>query len=347
MTVVTAEGVDAGVAAHYGDPFREQRTLADGTGVVDRGNRGVITVSGPERLSWLHNITTQHLLELRPYQGSETLVLSPHGHVEHHAVLVDDGETLWLDTEPGAAPGLLEFLERMKFFARVELRDVSDRYLVLSCRGTRAPGSETGPDLDAPDVLPLPGPKFATGAVPARPTVRYAAAPLPGGGIARRTPYGWIDLLVPRAVAERHLAVWPRCGIWAYEALRVAARTPRLGLDTDHRTLPHEVGWLATAVHLEKGCYRGQETVARVHNLGRPPRRLVLIHLDGSSDQLPAPGTDVEAGGRRVGFLGTAVQHFELGPVALAVIKRSVSDDAALTVAGMSAAVDPDPVGQP
>lgn len=341
MTVITAEGIDAGVPAHHGDPLREQRALSGGTGVVDRSNRGVITVSGPERLTWLHNITTQHLLELRPYQGTETLVLSPHGHVEHHAVVVDDGETLWLDTEPGAAPGLLGFLERMKFFAQVELRDVSDRYAVLSCRG-----SDHGKDLDPPDVLALPGPKFPTGSVPACPTARYAAAPLAAGGIARRMPDGWIDLLVPRDAVEQHLAAGPRCGIWAYEALRVAARTPRLGLDTDHRTLPHEIGWLATAVHLEKGCYRGQETVARVHNLGRPPRRLVLVHLDGSSDELPAPGTDVEAGGRRVGFLGTAVQHFELGPIALAVVKRSVPDDAALTVAGMSAAVDPDPVAQ-
>ena len=87
---------------------------------------------------------------------------------------------------------------------------------------------------------------------------------------------------------------------------------------------PHEVGWIGSAVHLNKGCYRGQETVARVQNLGKPPRRLVLIHFDGSSDVLPAPGTPLEHQGRTVGFVGTAVQHFELGPIALAVIKRSL-----------------------
>jgi folate-binding protein YgfZ len=341
MTVVAAEGVDAGVPAHYGDPLREQRTLAEGIGVVDRGNRGVISVSGPERLSWLHNITTQHLLDLRPYQGTETLVLSPHGHVEHHAALVDDGGTLWLDTEPGAVPALLEFLHRMTFFAQVEVRDVSDGYSVLSLRGPEIPGVGRV-DLASPDVLPLPGPKFPAGFVPARPTAVYHATGLPGGGIARRMPGGWTDVLVPRAASAGLLAAGPRCGIWAYEALRVASRTPRLGLDTDHRTLPHEVAWLATAVHLEKGCYRGQETVARVHNLGRPPRRLVLLHLDGSSDQLPPPGVDVETGGRRVGTLGTALHHFELGPIALALLKRNVADDAALTVAGFAAAVDPD-----
>ncbi|HEX6073784.1 MAG TPA: folate-binding protein [Micromonosporaceae bacterium] len=342
MTAVTAKGVDAGVAAHYGDPLREQRALAGGAGVVDRGNRGVITVSGPERLSWLHNITTQHLSQLRPYQGTETLVLSPHGHVEHHVTLVDDGETVWLDTEPGAAPALLDFLQRMRFFTQVEVADMSDGYAVLSCRGADVLGVRKL-DLDPPDVLPLPGPKFRTGSVPTRPTAIYHGARLPGGGIVRRMPGGWTDIVLPRTASGEPLAIGPRCGIWAYEALRVAARTPRFGVDTDHRTLPHEVGWLSTAVHLEKGCYRGQETVARVHNLGRPPRRLVLLHLAGNSDHLPAPGTDVEAGGRRVGSLGTALHHFELGPIALALVKRTVADDAELTAGGFVAAIDPDP----
>jgi folate-binding protein YgfZ len=129
-------------------------------------------------------------------------------------------------------------------------------------------------------------------------------------------------------------------GMWAFEALRVEARRPRLGLETDHRTIPHEVGWIGVAVHLQKGCYRGQETVARVHNLGRPPRRMVLLHLSGESDVLPEPGTPVELDGRTVGFVGTAVQHWELGPVALAVIKRTVPDDATLAVGGARASVD-------
>ncbi len=96
---------------------------------------------------------------------------------------------------------------------------------------------------------------------------------------------------------------------------------PRLGLDTDHRTIPHELGWIETAVHLTKGCYRGQETVARVHNLGHPPRRLVRLLLDGSEDRLPGHGDPVTADGTEVGFTGSAARHYELGPVALAVIK--------------------------
>jgi folate-binding protein YgfZ len=129
-------------------------------------------------------------------------------------------------------------------------------------------------------------------------------------------------------------------GLWAFEALRVEARRPRFGFETDHRTIPHEVGWIGRAVHLDKGCYRGQETVARVQNLGKPPRRLVLVHLSGDSDELPEPGTPVQLDGRTVGFLGTALHHYELGPIALAVIKRSLSDAISLEIAGQRGLMD-------
>src|SRR5262249_59685944 len=156
------------------------------------------------------------------------------------------------------------------------------------------------------------------------------------------------DLGVPRGLlaegAERLTAAGGApAGLWAYDALGVQARRPRLGVDTDHRTLPHEVGWIGVAVHLDKGCYRGQETVARVHNLGHPPRRLVLLHLSGESEELPAPGAAVESGGRAVGRLGTAVRHHELGQIALALVQRAVPDGAELTVQGVAASLDPAP----
>ena len=342
---------DAGVAAHYGDPAREQRVLATAVGLVDRSHRGVVAVPGPDRLEWLHNLTTQHLSGLRAGEGTETLVLSPHGHLEHHALVLEDGTTTWLDTEPGRAGTLLEFLARMRFLTRVEPRDATGELAVLSLVGPGLDGALAAlgvAPVAAADLLAVPGPKFPTGAVPARPTARYAAGALPGGGWARRGRLG-VDLLVPRPrVADLAGALAaagvPVCGLWAYEAVRVAARVARLGFDTDHRTLPMEVDLVAPAVHLEKGCYRGQETVARVHHLGRPPRYLVLLHLDGmTTDRLPAPGTEVTSGGRAVGFLGTAVRHAELGPIALAVVRRNVGEDAALRVGDSAAAIDPTP----
>jgi folate-binding protein YgfZ len=340
------ESRDADLVAHYGDPVREQRAMESDVALVDRSNRGVIAIGGPERLTWLHNLTTQHLLALAPGEGSELLVLSPHGHVEHDALLVDDGTTTWLDVEPGTAAELVDFLLKMRFLTQADPVEVTSDWALLSLVGPNAATALARLGVTAPDeprVQPVPGPKFASSDVAARPTTVFATVALPGGGWARRHA-DRIDLLVPRAsIAEvtETLAVTP-AGIWAYEALRVASRRPRLGLETDHRTIPAEIELLAPAVHLDKGCYRGQETVARVHNLGRPPRRLVLLHLDGvSTDELPAPGSPVVAAdGREVGFVGTAARHHELGIIALAVVKRNVADDAPLTVGPSAAAID-------
>jgi tRNA-modifying protein YgfZ len=378
---VPADAPDTGVAAHYGDPLREQRVAGAGAAVVDRSHRGVIRIDGPDRLSWLHSITSQHLTGLRPMRGSEALVLSPHGHVEHHLVIADDGTTTWLDVEPGTAPALLGYLESMRFLLRVSPADATDAVAVLSVLGPGAvpvvltalpailpPGepqrdavaqlAEVGDVHDDRQLTAGPYPVVRLSAEPAGWTaaepVGAAAKPAPGGPtvgvvLARRLPYG-VDLLVPRAAlaaTARRLAEAgaPVAGMSAFEALRIAARRPRLGRETDHRTIPHEVGWLLHAVHLDKGCYRGQETVARVHNLGRPPRRMALLHLDGA---VAAAGTPVTASGRPVGFVGSSGIHAELGPIALAVVKRSVPDDAALVVTDpdgheVAAAMDPDP----
>jgi tRNA-modifying protein YgfZ len=347
-SVHAAAGVRS-VAAHYGDPMREQRAVATAVGLVDRSHRGVVAVPGEERIGWLHTLTSQHLAQLGPNQGTELLVLSPHGHVEQHAMVAEDGETTWLDTEAGSACDLLSYLEKMRFFTRVDPRDVTTDWALLTLAGPTASDAAAtlgAGGLAAPDVLPVPGAKFPAGSVPPRPSVLYDVRPLPDGGWARRVRLG-VDLLVPRgsmsSVVERLTGAGvPLAGLWAYEAIRVQERMARVGLDTDHRTIPAEVDLLSRSVHLDKGCYRGQETVARVHNLGRAPRRLVLLHLDGmSTEQLPPVGTPVTLDGRAVGFVGTAVRHFELGPIALAVVKRNVPNEAQLLVGGIAAAIEP------
>jgi folate-binding protein YgfZ len=324
---VVVEG--GAIAAHYGDPLREQRLLAEGAGLVDRSDRDVLQVPGADRLSWLHSITSQHLERLADGAGSEALVLSPNGHVEHHLVLAELGGTTWADVEPGAGEALLGYLQKMRFMLRVEPELQTDRWAVLSLVG---PGAA---DVLRAARLPVPDGE-------------HAVAPLDRGFVRRMPAIGdgaaaVFDLVVPRpeleATVDRIGA--PLAGIQAYEALRVEARRPRFGVDTDHRTIPNELPWLRSAVHLEKGCYRGQETVARVHNLGRPPRRLVLLHLDGVSEVLAEPGTPVVLGSREVGRVGSVVRHFELGVIALALVKQSVALDAALTVAGSTAAIDP------
>jgi len=157
-------------------------------------------------------------------------------------------------------------------------------------------------------------------------------------------------VIVPRADLEATLG-GTRAGIWAMEALRIASGTPRVFLDTDERTIPNELAnpaddRLGPAVHLRKGCYPGQETVARVYNLGRPPRRLTLLHLDGSAERLPAIGAEVLLDGRPAGRMGTSERHYELGPIGLALLKRNAPADAELLVDGVAASqellVDPE-----
>ena len=279
---VSADAPDSGVAAHYGDPYREQRRLAAGAAEVDLSHRPVVRVAGPDRLSWLNSLTSQSLDDLAAGLPTETLVLSPQGHVEHHLSLVDDGTAVLAHVEPGTAEALLAWLDRMRFMLRVEVSDVSAEHAVL--------GSASG----------------------------------------------W--RLVPRAALAAYDG--ELAGVAAAEALRVEDLRPRLGVDVDHRTIPNETRWLATAVHLNKGCYRGQETVARVANLGRPPRRLALLHLDGSDSELPATGDAVLLDDRAVGRVGTVARHHELGPIALALVKRQVPDDADLVAGGVAARLE-------
>ena len=306
---VAGDGVDAPVAAHYGSFNAEQRTLESGEGFVDLSHRDVVRISGPERLTWLHSLTTQHFLELAPKEWTTALILSPQGHVEHAFTGYDDGESFWAHTEPGAAGPLLDWLGRMVFMTRVELADVTDDWAV-AWRASKL----------VEEVAQQP---------------------------SRNLRYD----LVPRSeLAAYAEAAGPACGLWAFEALRIARGEPRHLVDTDARTIPNEVGWVGPAVHLDKGCYRGQETVARVHTLGRPPRRLTLLHLDGTENRLPAPGTELLMGSgeatKTVGFVGSSARHHELGPIALAMVKRNVPLDVTLEVDGMPAAqegvVDPE-----
>ena len=339
MTAVPAPGPDAGASWHYGDPLGEQRAAETGAVLVDRSHRAVLTLTGGDRRTWLHSLCTQHVSELCEGASTQNLSLDGQGRVEDHWMQTELGGTTYLDTEPWRGEPLLEYLRKMVFWSDVAPA-VAD-FAVLSL---------LGPRLADPAVLDALG----LDALPAE----MVAVPHANGGFVRRmpgAPAGQIelDLLVPRGEAadvQNRLAHagLRSAGVWTYEAHRVAALRARLGVDTDERTIPHEVGWIggpgAGAVHLDKGCYRGQETVARVHNLGKPPRMLVLLHLDGSAER-PATGDAVLAGGRPVGRLGTVVEHVDLGPVALALVKRGLPADTELRTgpeASVAAGIDAD-----
>ena len=284
--VFVDSGLDKGAIWHFGEVAKEQRALAEGRAWADLSHRAIIEVSGEDRLSWLHSLTTQHLEKLSAGTWCEALILDPQGHIEHQFTLVDDGSATYLHLDSEKAPSLIEYLEKMKFMLRVAVRDASSDFAIL-----RAPG-----ELDSNT-----------------------------GG-----PYA----LVPRSDLEGTISAFNssalQVGMWALEAERIASGRPRIGLDMDYKTIPNEVGLLNTSVHMNKGCYRGQETVAKVFNLGHPPRRLVLLHLDGSNVELPHPGAPITLDGKEIGFLGSVARHYELGPIALALIKRMTPPGATL-----------------
>lgn len=311
---------DGAALQHLGAPLREQRALADGGALAPLDSRTVLTVAGPDRLSWLDSITSQALTTLAPGEGTELLVLDPQGHVEHAAAVVDDGERTWLIVDRSRAAALQAWLTRMRFRLRVEVQDASDTHRVVG--GTAAAVAA----LRAETVWRDPWPGVSAG----------------GWGYALTDPhpgvdYDWAEAIVDatefdRLAASAVAGEQALAGELAADALRIAAWRPHAATEADERTLPHEADWLRTAVHLAKGCYRGQETVAKVHNLGHPPRRLVSLQLDGSDAVLPVVGAEVQQDGEPVGSITSVARHYEEGPIALALIKRTTPVDAVLSV---------------
>ncbi|WP_309621002.1 glycine cleavage T C-terminal barrel domain-containing protein [Salinibacterium sp.] len=291
---------------HYGNPLGEQKALASGAAIVDLSDRAVITVTGPDRLTWLDSLTSQSLAHLQPGDSAETLLLDPSGRLEHAIRVVDDGTTAWLLVDGSQGPALAAWLDRMRFMLRVEVADRTAEFSTVGTLGRQElPAAVTWHDpwVDGPGHT-------------------YAAS-------RPDAPWGYSEVLVDRAA---DLGAFPAAGTLALEALRIAAWRPRLAMEADEKSIPHELDWLRSAVHLSKGCYRGQETVAKVHNLGHPPRRLVMLHLDGSDGVLPAAGSAVLAGQSEVGRVTSVALHYELGPIALAVVKRGVDPAADLLV---------------
>jgi folate-binding protein YgfZ len=290
--VLVEDGPDKGAVWHFGEPVKEQRALEAGTAWADLSHYNIVAVSGVDRLKWLHDLTTQFVSDLEPGLWKSNLILDARGHIEFQFNIVDDGTTSFLVLDPGYIDQLIEYLTKMKFMLRVDVKDASSEYAVL-----RAPGM--------PNEI--------------------------GGPFA----------LVPRAEVEEMKktfgGVATQVGTWALDAERVAAGRPRIGFETDHKSIPNEIGVLHGAVHMKKGCYRGQETVAKIYNLGNPPRRIVMLHLDGSDVGFPAKGTAIENDGVKVGFIGTVARHHELGTIALAIVKRNTPTDATLTIDGIPA----------
>ncbi|MDR1295007.1 MAG: hypothetical protein LBK59_08650 [Bifidobacteriaceae bacterium] len=314
---------------HHGDPVAEQRAWEAGAGAAWLDGLAVLQVTGSERLPWLNSLTTQRLDTLRPGDGAESLVLDANGRIDHALGVVDTGYATCLVLPAAQASDLMAFGMSMRFTLDVSVADVSDEAAILATPGA--------PACDIPSLWTWddPWPGVVDGGAAYGPVVDHPGA-----------RWRWRLTAVPRAARAHATDALRRTGAvpvgrWALEALRIAAWRPSGASPGVVGSLPHELDWLRTAVHLNKGCYRGQETVAKVRRVGRPPRRMTMLHLDGSTVHMPAPGAPLvvrgEGDGGPVGTVTSRGHHHILGPIALGLVARRVSPDVDLMADGVPA----------
>lgn len=313
------------VPAHFGNPFREEEQLIRGSAFTDLRVLEVLRVAGVDRTKWLHSLTTCPFEFIGSNISAQMLVLSPNGQIEHSAAVIDDGTQVWMILDVGCAAGLEQFLQQMKFMMRVEIERCNFSIVGFSRPIADLPAQIRENAVFAwsdswPEVLP-------GGA-------HYGVAPAdhPGAGVSRSllafADHAQLSQLLSAAMHEG----WQPAGTIAWEAARIRCWRPRPAKEMIPGVLPHELDLLRTAVHLEKGCYRGQETVAKIVNLGRPPRRLTYLYIESANGELPPVGTLVFNGKRKVGVITSVAHDYEDGPVALALIKRAVDPTAVLAI---------------
>jgi tRNA-modifying protein YgfZ len=317
--IILTTGPDKGALWHNGNLLNEGRLIASGQAWANYSHYAILRVAGSDRLTWLNDLTTQLTLDLTDI-FRRAFILNAQGHIRFDFALADDGNSTWIVTEKEKAAELLSFLEKMKFMLDLAIADESENYGAIS---QGANGLIAGQSLTNFQIVPRANlPKI-------------------------------IGALDPLA----------EVGFWSLEADRISRKIPRIILDGDERTIPNELvnqlylptanlpnrelpsndNFFLQAVHLKKGCYPGQETVAKTYNLGAPPRLLTLIHLDGSEVDLPEVGSPVEFAGSAIGRVGSSARHFELGNIALALIKRSFvekNSHASLLVGGVAASME-------
>ena len=295
--------------SHFDNPLVEQRKLLTGEAALKWAERSVLEIRGEKSASWLHSLLSQNIVNIAVGGSTEALLLDPQGRIQQlvHLVVVA-GDKILLALPTSKATELTNWLRSMVFRSGVTVTDVSDQFQLF---GAFAPIAEFDAYPCFIDSWPQPRPGG----------VRY-------GSWTQAFPYR--EYFAPKATQlPERLAP---AGQLAFDALRIWAGRPVVS-DFDERALPHEFDLLSSAVHLSKGCYRGQETVAKVHNLGHPPRRLVLLELDAAESLPSADDVVAEAqSGREVGKVLAAAQHFEAGPIALALVSRNTIPDATLHI---------------
>ncbi|HEX2358605.1 MAG TPA: glycine cleavage T C-terminal barrel domain-containing protein [Solirubrobacterales bacterium] len=298
----------------------QYRVLREGAGLLDRSGRGKITVSGDEAAEYLQGQLTNDVEALVAEQGCYALLLDRKGHIQAdmRVLRLGTGE-IWLDLEPAATEPTLRHLRMYSVGRELAIEDVSERWAIVSLLGPAA-ASIAG--------LEGLGPEHAQ-------RVREA------DGIEVRavaTDAG-LDLIVSADQAEALRAKLLEAGAEpvseeAAEIVRIESGRPRFGRELSPRAMPAEAGVVERAIDFDKGCYIGQEPVARLHYRGKPNRRLRGLRLSAAVE----PGAALRLGDREVGTVGSAGVSPACGPIALAIVRREAEPGATLAVEGGASA---------
>src|ERR1044072_5212640 len=291
----------------------QYRQLREECGLFDSSGRGERLVTGPDAAEYLQGQLTNDVDALEPGQGCYAALLDRKGHMQADMrVLRLSPEEAWIDTEPEAIEAARRHLAMYKIGREVEVDDVGAERAILSLAGPRSAEIAGSPPLDT-----------------------YSCAPISHSGVectAVGTRDG-IDLIAAQGDAEQlreslAAAGAPEVGAEAAEILRIEAGTPRFGSEMGPQTMPAEAGIVEAAVSFTKGCYIGQEPVARLHYNGRPNR-----HLRGLRLSAPAtPGASLRLGEKEVGEIGSYCLSPALGPLGLAIVRREAEPGAELAV---------------
>jgi folate-binding protein YgfZ len=251
--------------------------------------RGLLRVTGGDRVRFLNGMLSADVAALRPGQVASALQLDRKGHLQAEVEVIALEREIWLDLPGESEAALAAVLERHIIADDVKLESLTGTRSLLSIEG---PGAAQTGGLAGPDLLWLPG--------------------------GMLVPEGIRVLGPPPAVAELRARIGlPEIGDAAAEILRIAAGRPRLGVDTNERSFPQEARLERRAVSFEKGCYIGQEIVARIQSRGGVNRLLVRL----SADAEVTPGDEISAGGRSTGRVTSAALSPLTGPIALGYVR--------------------------
>jgi tRNA-modifying protein YgfZ len=291
----------------------QYRQLREECGLLDRSARGKLIVSGGEAADYLQGQLTNDVEALAPGEGQYAALLNRKGHLQADMrVLRLSSEEIWIDTEPEAKAPALRHLEMYKIGREVAIADVGAERAILSLIGPRS--------VEIAGTAALP--EYAS-----------EATTLHGCGCLAVGTANGIDLIVKSAETERlrealitagAVAVGPE----AEEIVRIEAGTPRFGAEMGTETMPAEAGIVERAVSFTKGCYIGQEPVARLHYKGRPNRHLRGLQLSAPA----APGSSLRLGEKEVGKIGSSAVSPARGPIALAIVRREAEPEVELVV---------------